>query len=97
MLAAVALADLLGRQIVVICSNAFAAIEQFQKYPQLLAGSTALRLLGAIVLAASNATALKWAYLYAVSTLIAALIGFLVVTRCRLTSLSTQACCAFYA
>ncbi len=82
MLAAVALADLLGRQIVTICSNAFAAIEQFRKYTQLLAGSTALRLLGAIVLAASSATALKWAYLYAVSTLIAAVMGLIVVTRC---------------
>lgn len=82
MLAAVALADLFGRQIVMICCNAFAAIEQFRRYTQLLAGSTALRLLGAIVLTVSSATALKWAYLYAVSTLIAALIGLVVVTRC---------------
>jgi O-antigen/teichoic acid export membrane protein len=82
MLAAVAVADLFGRQIVLICCNTFAAIEQFRRYTQLLAGSTALRLLGAVVLAASSATALKWAYLYAGSTLIAALIGLLVVTRC---------------
>jgi O-antigen/teichoic acid export membrane protein len=82
MLAAVALADLFGRQIIMICSNTFAAIEQFRRYTQLLAGSTALRLLGAIILATSSATALKWAYLYAGSTLIAALIGFFVVARC---------------
>ena len=82
MLAAVAVADLFGRQILLICCNTFAAIEQFRRYTQLLAGSTTLRLLGAVVLAASSATALKWAYLYAGSTLIAALIGLLVVTRC---------------
>ena len=82
MLTAVALADLFGRQIVMICCNTFAAIEQFRRYTQLLAGSTALRLLGAVVLMASSATALRWACLYAVSTLIAALIGLIVVMRC---------------
>lgn len=82
MLSAVALADLLGRQTVMICCNAFMAIEQFQKYTRLLAGSTGLRLLGAIILAASTATALKWAFLYALSTWIAALAGIVVVTRC---------------
>jgi O-antigen/teichoic acid export membrane protein len=82
MLAAVALADLFGRQIVMICSNTFAAIEQFRRYAQLLAGSTALRLLGAIILATSSATAVKWAYLYAGSTLIAALIALFLVMRC---------------
>jgi len=82
MLATVALADLFGRQIVLICCNTFAATDQFRRYTQLLAGSTGLRLLGAVVLAASSATALRWAYLYAASTLIAALIGLFVVTRC---------------
>jgi O-antigen/teichoic acid export membrane protein len=82
MLAAVAIADLLGRQITAICCNAFAAVERFRAYTQLLAGSTALRLLAAIILAASTATALKWAYLYAVSTLIGAFIGLVAVTRC---------------
>jgi O-antigen/teichoic acid export membrane protein len=82
MLAAVAVADLLGRQIVVICANAFAATEQFRRYTQLLAGSTALRLVAAVVLAASTATALQWAYLYAVSTLIGALVGLGAVARC---------------
>lgn len=82
MLAAVAIADLFGRQIVAICCNAFAAIEQFRSYTLLLAGSTALRLLGALILAASTATAFKWAYLYAVSTLIAAFLGLVAVARC---------------
>jgi O-antigen/teichoic acid export membrane protein len=82
MLVAVAIADLFGRQIVAICSNAFAAAEQFPRYTQLLAGSTALRLLAAVVLAGSTATALTWAYLYAASTLIGALIAIAAVTRC---------------
>ena len=82
MLAAVAVADLLGRQVIVICCNAFAATEQFRRYAQLLAGSTALRLLAAIVLAASTATALEWAYLYAVATLAGAFIALAVVGRC---------------
>jgi O-antigen/teichoic acid export membrane protein len=82
MLAAVAIADLFGRQITAICCNAFAATEQFRRYTQLLAGSTALRLVAALVLAASTATALKWAYLYAVSTLIGAFIGLVAVARC---------------
>jgi len=82
MLAAVALADLLGRQTVMICCNTFVAIDQFKMYTLLLAGCTALRLLAAMVLAASSPTALKWAYLYASSTWTAALIAIIVVTRC---------------
>jgi O-antigen/teichoic acid export membrane protein len=81
MLAAVAIADLLGRQVIAICCNAFGAIQQFRTYTQLMAGSTALRLLAALILAASTATALNWAYLYAVSTLIGAFIGLVAVTR----------------
>jgi O-antigen/teichoic acid export membrane protein len=82
MLAAVAIADLFGRQVIAICCNAFAATEQFQSYTLLLAGSTALRLLAALILAASTATALKWAYLYAVSTVIGAFISLIAVMRC---------------
>lgn len=82
MLVAVAIADLFGRQVTAICSNAFAATEQFRRYTQLLAGSTALRVVAALILLASTATALMWAYLYAVSTLIGALISFAAVTRC---------------
>jgi O-antigen/teichoic acid export membrane protein len=82
MLIAVAIADLFGRQIIAICLNAFVATEQFRRYTQLMVWSTAVRLLAALVLAASTATALKWAYLYAVSTLIAALSGLAAVTRC---------------
>ena len=82
MLAAVAVADLFGRQIVMICCNAFAATEQFRRYAQLLAGSTLLRLLAAFVLLASAATALEWAYLYAAATLIGAGIALAVLFRC---------------
>lgn len=82
MLASVAFADLFGRQITAICSNAFAAIEQFQKYTQLLAGLTALRLLAALVLASSTHKALTWAHLYAGATLIGAVISLVVVVRC---------------
>jgi O-antigen/teichoic acid export membrane protein len=80
MLTTVAVADLLGRQITAICCNAFAAMQEFRTYTQLLVGSTALRLLAALILAASTATALKWACLYAVSTLIGAFIGLVAVT-----------------
>lgn len=82
MLAAVAVSDLFGRQIVMICCNAFAATEQFRRYAQLLAGSTMLRLLAAIVLAVSAATAIEWAYLYAAATLIGAVIALAVLLRC---------------
>ena len=82
MLASVAFSDLFGRQITAICSNAFAATEQFKKYTQLLAGPTALRLLAALVLANSTATALTWAHLYAGATLIGAVISLAVVIRC---------------
>lgn len=81
MLLAVAVADLIGRQTIAICSNAFAASEQFRKYTQVLVGGTALRLIAAVVLAASTATALKWAYLYAVSTLVGAFAAVFAVTR----------------
>jgi O-antigen/teichoic acid export membrane protein len=82
MLTAVGLADLFGRQVVAICLDAFLASEQFRRYTQLAVWSTAVRLIAALVLAASTATAVKWAYLYAVSTLIAGLTGFAAVTRC---------------
>jgi O-antigen/teichoic acid export membrane protein len=82
MVTAVGLADLFGRQIVAVCLNAFVACEQFRKYTQLVVWSTALRLIAALLLAASAATAIQWAYLYAVSTLIAALTGLAAVTRC---------------
>jgi O-antigen/teichoic acid export membrane protein len=82
MLAAVAIADLLGRQITAICCNAFAALQQFRAYTQLMVASTALRLLAALLLVASPATALNWAYLYAVSTLIGAFIGLVAVMQC---------------
>lgn len=82
MLASVAIADLFGRQIIAICCNAFAAMQEFRTYTQLMAGSTTLRLVAAIILAASTASALKWAYLYAASTLLGASICLAAVTRC---------------
>lgn len=82
MLVSVAFSDLFGRQITAICSNAFAAREQFKKYTQLLVGPTALRLVAALVLASSTHKALTWAHLYAGATLIGAVISLVVVLRC---------------
>jgi O-antigen/teichoic acid export membrane protein len=82
MLTAVAIADLFGAQMTGICLNAFAALEQFRRYTQLSAWSTGVRLIAALVLAASAATPLRWAYLYAASAVIAAITGLAAVSRC---------------
>lgn len=82
MLTAVAIADLFGAQMTGICLNAFAALEQFQRYTQLMAWSAAVRLIVVFVLAFSTASALHWSYLYAASALIAAFTGLVAVSRC---------------
>lgn len=82
MLVAVAIADLFGTQVTEVCLNAFAAIEQFRRYTQLLAWSTGLRVIAAVILMGSTATPLHWAYLYAGSAMTAAITGLIAVTRC---------------
>jgi O-antigen/teichoic acid export membrane protein len=82
MLLAVAISDLLVAQVTDICLNAFAALEKFRRYTQLMAWSTGVRLFAAIVLASSTATPLHWAYLYALSAVVAAVTGIAAVSLC---------------
>jgi O-antigen/teichoic acid export membrane protein len=82
MITAVAIAELIAAQMTNICLHAFAALEQFRRYTQLVAWSTGVRLIAALVLAASNATPLHWAYLYAASAVIATTSGVIAVSRC---------------
>jgi O-antigen/teichoic acid export membrane protein len=81
MLMAVAVGDLLGSQVTEVCLNAFAAIGQFRRYTQLLAWSTGLRVIAAIMLMGSAATPLLWAYLYAASAMTGAITGLIAVSR----------------
>jgi O-antigen/teichoic acid export membrane protein len=80
MLIAVAIADLLGTEITGICLQVFLALEQGRRYSQMMALSTGVRLLAAIVLAFSKPTPGRWAYLYALSAVIATFIGLAAVS-----------------
>jgi O-antigen/teichoic acid export membrane protein len=71
MLIAVAIADLFGLQINNVCLQVFLALEQGRRYSQLMAFSTVVRLLAAIMLVVVTPTATHWAYLYAASAVIA--------------------------
>jgi O-antigen/teichoic acid export membrane protein len=71
MLLAVAVADLLGLPVIDTCLHAFAAIGQVRHYSQIVALSTLCRLIAALVLAATAATPLHWAHLYAAGAVIA--------------------------
>jgi O-antigen/teichoic acid export membrane protein len=82
MLIVVAVSDLLAMQVTEICLSAFAALEKFRRYTQLLVWSTGVRLIAALILASSSATPLHWAHLYAASTLVAAMTGLVAVSRC---------------
>jgi O-antigen/teichoic acid export membrane protein len=81
MLAFIALSDLLGMPMNYICLQAFVALGEFRRCTQLLALSTGLRLVAAILLVTIGSTAVHWAYLYAASTMIATVIGLAAVTR----------------
>ena len=82
MLVSVAMADLVGTEILGICLRAFQVLEQARLYAHLMGLSTGLRFVGALVLALVPATATRWAYLYAASSLIASLAGIVAVVRC---------------
>jgi hypothetical protein len=70
MLIAVAIADLFGIQTTGICQQVFLALEQGRRFSHLMAFSTALRLVAAVILVALGPTATRWAYLYAASAII---------------------------
>jgi O-antigen/teichoic acid export membrane protein len=77
----VAIAEFFAAQTTYICLKVFQALEQFRRYAQLLALSTGMRFIAALVLAGSIATPLRWAYLYAASAALAAIGGLAVVSR----------------
>jgi O-antigen/teichoic acid export membrane protein len=81
MLLAVAIADLFGMEMTSICYQVFQALEQARQYAQLLTLSTALRLIAALLLAVSTHSPMRWAYLYAGSSIIATAWGLIVVSR----------------
>jgi len=80
MLVAVAIADLWGTEINGICLQAFLALEQGRRYSQMMALSTGIRLLAAILLMFSKPTPGRWAYLYAASAVIATFVGLVAVS-----------------
>jgi len=82
MLIAVAIADLLGTEMTGICLQVFQALEQGRRYSQMLAVSTGMRLLAAILLTLSTPTAGRWAYLYAASAVLATISGLAVASWC---------------
>lgn len=82
MLTAVAIAEILGTVMTEICLQAFQALAQFRRGTQLLAWSTGLRVVAALVLAGSTATPLRWAYLYAASGMMATIGGLAALSRC---------------
>jgi O-antigen/teichoic acid export membrane protein len=82
MLVAVALADLFAVPISGICQQVFLALEQGRRFSHLIAYSTVVRFVAAIMLVALGPTALNWSYLYAASSLIAMTTGIVAVNRC---------------
>lgn len=82
MLAAVAVADLLGAQWSQICFHVFAALDKFPQYTHFLGWSAAVRFLAALGLLGFTATPLHWAYLYAASAMIPAIAGLVIVSCC---------------
>jgi O-antigen/teichoic acid export membrane protein len=82
MLIAVAIADLFGIQISGICQQVFLALEQGRRFSHLMAFSTAVRFVAAIMLLVLGPTTSNWAYLYAASAVIATATGIVVVIRC---------------
>jgi O-antigen/teichoic acid export membrane protein len=81
MLIAVAIADLFAVEMNNICLQAFLALEQGRRFSHLMAFSTGVRFVAAIVLVALGATATHWAYLYAASAVIATATGIVAVSR----------------
>jgi len=81
MLMLVAIAEFFAAPTTYICLKAFQALERFRPYAQLLALSTGARLIAAMVLVGSTATPLHWAYLYAASAVVAAIVGLAAVSR----------------
>jgi O-antigen/teichoic acid export membrane protein len=82
MLIAVAIADLFSMEMSNICLQVFLALEQGRRFSHLMAFSTGVRFVAAIMLVAVGPTAAHWAYLYAASAVIATATGIVAVSRC---------------
>lgn len=83
MLIAVAIADLFGMEMNTICLQAFQALEQGRRFSHLMAFSTTVRFIAALVLLAWGPTAQNWAYLYAASSVIGTATAIVAVSwRC---------------
>jgi O-antigen/teichoic acid export membrane protein len=80
MLIAVAVSDLFGMEMINICLQVFMAVEEGRRFSHLMAYSTGVRFMAAIMLLAFGPTAGHWAYLYAASALIAATTGIVAVS-----------------
>src|ERR1051326_4522916 len=81
MLIAVAISDLFGMEMTNICLQVFLALEQGRRFSHLMAFSTGVRFVAAIMLLAVGPTAVHWAYLYAASAVIATTTGIIAVSR----------------
>jgi O-antigen/teichoic acid export membrane protein len=72
---AVAIADVFAGEVVGLCMYTFLALEQGTRYSYMAGISTGVRLLAAVFLLFITPTATHWAYLYALSAIVAAIIG----------------------
>jgi O-antigen/teichoic acid export membrane protein len=76
---AVAIADVFAGEVIGLCMYTFLALEQGSRYSYMAGTSMAVRLLAAVSLLFITRTATNWAYLYAISAVIAAIIGLVSV------------------
>jgi O-antigen/teichoic acid export membrane protein len=79
---AVIIADVFANEIVGLCMYTFLALEQGSRYSYLAGVTTGVRLLAAFVLLVVTPTATHWAYLYAISAAVSAIIGMVTVCMC---------------
>jgi O-antigen/teichoic acid export membrane protein len=78
----VAIGDLFGIPMTYTCLLVFQTLGQFRRCTQLLALSTGLRLIAALVLwGFTTPTAVHWAYLYAASSAVVLIYGLVAVSR----------------
>lgn len=82
MVSAIAIADLIGTQIISVCSQAFLALGRARRSAQVLAVSSGLRLIAAVMLASTSATPIRWAYLYAMAAFVATAVAVIEVSWC---------------
>ncbi len=82
MVAVVGPADLIGTQVISVCSQIFLTVGRARRSAQVLALSAGMRLVAAIVLAGTTATPMRWAYLYAIAAFVATTASVIEVSWC---------------